>query len=83
LAQLQPGIDGVVFEFAHYRSTFLPQVWEQLPDTRDFIAHLKTKGGLAADFWADEVKLSNYTVSHWKESGKERDFIAPLEEQTT
>ena len=79
LAQLQPGIDGVVFEFGRYRSTFLPQVWEQLPDTRDFIAHLKTKAGLAADFWADEVKLSNYTVNKWKE----RDFSTAIEEQTT
>ncbi len=79
LAQLQPGIDGVVFEFGRYRSTFLPQVWQQLPDTRDFIAHLKTKAGLAADFWADEVKLSNYTVNKWKE----RDFSTAIEEQTT
>ena len=78
LAQLQPGIDGVVFEYRHHRSTFLPQVWEQLPDTKDFIAHLKTKAGLSADFWADEVKLSNYTVSKWKE----RDFVEQSEAQT-
>jgi len=32
LATLRPGIDGVVFEYGHYRSTFLPQVWEQLPE---------------------------------------------------
>ena len=79
LAQLQPGVDGVVFEFAQHRSTFLPQVWQQLPDTGDFIAHLKTKAGLPADFWADDVRLSNYTVSKWKE----RDFVVPLEDQTT
>ena len=78
LAQLQAGIDGVVFEFGHYRSTFLPQVWEQLPDTRDFIAHLKTKAGLTADFWDDEVKLSTYIVNKWKES----DFITATEERT-
>ena len=72
LAQLQPGIDGVLFEFAHYRSTFLPQVWEQLPDVDVFMAHLKHKAGLTPDFWADQVKLSRYTVSKWKE----RDFIA-------
>lgn len=72
LAQLQPGIDGVVFEFGHYRSTFLPQVWQQLPNTKDFMAHLKHKAGLDANFWADQVKLSRYTVSKWKE----RDFAA-------
>lgn len=67
LAQLQPGIDGVLFEYAHYRSTFLPQVWDQLPDADVFMAHLKHKAGLTPDFWADQVKLSRYTVSKWKE----------------
>ncbi len=68
LAQLQPGVDGVVFEYAHYRSTFLPQVWQQLPDSTSFMAHLKSKAGLSADFWADDVKLSRYSVTKWKES---------------
>lgn len=67
LAQLQPGTDGVVFEYENYRSTFLPQVWDQLPDAKDFIAHLKRKAGLQANFWADEVRLLRYTVSKWKE----------------
>ncbi len=67
LAQMRPGIDGVVFEFGRYRSTFLPQVWEQLPDVAAFMAHLKQKAGLPPDFWAKEVKLSCYTVSKWKE----------------
>lgn len=69
LAQLQPNVHGVVFEFGRHRSTFLPQVWEQLPDVVEFMAHLKHKAGLPPDFWADEVRLSIYTVSKWKESG--------------
>lgn len=72
LAQLRPGIDGVVFEFGHYRSTFLPQVWEQLPDVAAFMSHLKHKAGLPPDFWAGEIKLSRYTVSKWKEVDVER-----------
>ncbi|MDO8249465.1 MAG: AmmeMemoRadiSam system protein A [Rhodoferax sp.] len=67
LAQLQPGIDGVVLEFERYRSTFLPQVWEQLPTAPEFIAHLKHKAGLPPDFWASGVRLHRYTVSKWKE----------------
>lgn len=67
LAQLRPGVDGVVFEFGRYRSTFLPQVWEQLPNARQFMAHLKHKAGLAPDFWAAEVRLQRYTVSKFKE----------------
>ncbi|MDQ1314368.1 MAG: hypothetical protein QG662_477 [Pseudomonadota bacterium] len=67
LAALRPNIDGVVFEYGHYRSTFLPQVWEQLPDPAEFMAHLKRKAGLPMDFWAENVRLSRYTVSKWKE----------------
>lgn len=67
LAQLRPGIDGVVLEFQHYRSTFLPQVWEQLPSAPEFMAHLKRKAGLPADFWAKGMRLQRYGVRKWKE----------------
>jgi AmmeMemoRadiSam system protein A len=68
LARLQPGIDGVVLEFGPYRSTFLPQVWAQLPTPGEFIAQLKYKAGLPPDFWSEGVKLQRYTVSKWKET---------------
>ena len=67
LAQLRPDVDGVIFQYGHYRSTFLPQVWEQLPQPQEFMAHLKQKAGLPAVFWSPEVKLSRYTVEKWKE----------------
>ncbi len=68
LAQLRPHVDGVVFEYRHYRSTFLPQVWEQIPEPGQFLGYLKRKAGLSADFWADGVRLSRYTVSKWQEN---------------
>jgi AmmeMemoRadiSam system protein A len=64
---LRPGHDGVVFACGHHRSTFLPQVWEQLPDPWDFLAHLKRKAGLPERFWGPEVRLSRYSVTKWKE----------------
>ena len=67
LAQLRPGVDGIVLEYGRSRSTFLPQVWEQLPDPAEFMAHLKYKAGLSPTFWAKEIKLSRYTVSKWTE----------------
>ena len=67
LRQLRPGIDGVVFEFQGRRSTFLPQVWEQLRDPWDFLAHLKRKAGVPASFWDPDVKLWRYTVTKWCE----------------
>jgi AmmeMemoRadiSam system protein B/AmmeMemoRadiSam system protein A len=68
LAQLRPGIDGVVFECGRHRSTFLPQVWENLPEPRSFMAELKRKAGLAPDFWDAAVQLSRYTVTKWAET---------------
>jgi AmmeMemoRadiSam system protein B/AmmeMemoRadiSam system protein A len=69
LSQLRPGVDGVVFGFGHHHSTFLPQVWEQLPTAQIFMAHLKHKAGLPPDFWDEGVQLQRYTVSKWKEGG--------------
>ena len=60
-------MDGVIFESGEHRSTFLPQVWEQLPDPRDFLDHLKPKAGLPRGFWSPEVRLSRYTVLKWEE----------------
>lgn len=67
LAQLRVGIDGLVFECAGRRSTFLPQVWEQLTTPRDFLRQLKAKAGLTPDFWSVEVRLHRYTVAKWEE----------------
>jgi AmmeMemoRadiSam system protein A len=60
LRQLQPGIDGLILEAGFHRGTFLPSVWESLPDPKQFLRHLKQKAGLAADYWSDEIKLSRY-----------------------
>lgn len=68
LAQLRPGMDGVVFQYGHHSGTFLPQVWESFGQPAEFMAHLKYKAGLPPDFWDREVKLSRYTVTKWRES---------------
>ena len=68
LAQLRPGLDGLVLVFGAQRSTFLPQVWEQLPDPRGFLAQLKRKAGLTPNFWHSELRLQRYTVEKWKEN---------------
>ncbi len=70
LSQLRPGVDGVIFEFGHYRSTFLPQVWEQLPQPQQFMSHLKRKAGLPADFRDQAIKLSRYSVTKFIEDNQ-------------
>ena len=67
LASLRPGVDGVIFRWRHHRSTFLPQVWEQLPNAAGFLSALKQKAGLPADFWADDVELARYRVRVFRE----------------
>lgn len=67
LARLRPGVDGLIFSARGRRSTFLPQVWEQLPDPAEFFAHLRMKAGLPADYWGPDVRLETYQVQKWKE----------------
>lgn len=68
LAQLRPGVDGVVLRCGARRATFLPQVWDSLPQPAAFLASLKRKAGLEPDFWDDEVRLERYRVRKWSES---------------
>jgi len=61
LKQIRPGIDGLVLEENQYRGTFLPAVWESLPDTKDFLRHLKQKAGLPQNYWSESIRVSRYT----------------------
>lgn len=74
ITKLRPGIDGIIFEYGSYRSTFLPQAWESLPQPPLFLRELKAKAGLSEDFWADNVKLSRYTVNKWCEANFSEEY---------
>ncbi len=65
LAQLRPGEDGVILEHEGRRGTFLPQVWEGLPETRAFLAELMRKAGIPADTRLARCKLWRYRVIKW------------------
>lgn len=62
LATLRPGHDGLVLADGPFRATFLPAVWESLPDPRDFLAHLKHKAGLPRDYWSPTLRFRRYSV---------------------
>ena len=68
IARLEPGVDGVILRYGDRRATFLPQVWESFADPREFLAALKHKAGLAADFWSREVDIHRYRVTKWAEA---------------
>ena len=67
LSQLRPGEDGVILEHEARRATFLPQVWEGLPDKRKFLEELMRKAGIPADTRLARCKLWRYRVIKWQQ----------------
>lgn len=59
---IRPGVDGLILSDKGRRGTFLPSVWEQLPNPEDFLRHLKNKAGFSVDYWSDTIKIENYTA---------------------
>jgi uncharacterized protein len=65
---LRPGVDGVVLINGSIRSTFLPQVWEKLPDPIEFLSHLAHKMGGPPDLWKHKkLKVFTYEVDEFHE----------------
>lgn len=60
LHQIRPGRDGLILEDGIHRATFLPSVWESLPDKQDFLNNLKLKAGLPENYWSKKIKVSRY-----------------------
>ena len=65
--QLEPGVDGVILQYGSLRGTFLPSVWESLPDCREFVRHLKIKAGLSPGFWSDDMQFQRYSTLAFSE----------------
>jgi len=60
LDQLTPGKDGLVIVAYGRRATFLPDVWDKLPDPRRFVSALRAKCGLPDDHWSDHLEFQRY-----------------------
>lgn len=67
LAQLRPSVDGLILESETGRATFLPAVWEQIPDPVQFVRQLKMKAGWPAAYWSDRVRAYRYTAESFGE----------------
>jgi hypothetical protein len=65
ISQLRPGIDGLILQDGINRGTFLPSVWESLPDARQFFTHLKRKAGLPEDYWSDTLQVFRYATEYF------------------
>ena len=60
LAQIIPGVDGLVLRDGDRQGLFLPSVWKQLPDKKDFLNNLKIKAGLSPSYWSPKVKIYRF-----------------------
>jgi AmmeMemoRadiSam system protein A len=69
LRKLRPHVDGVVLTIGQRQATFLPQVWEQVPDKETFLAHLAAKAGLPPAAWrSPTTEVQTYQADAFKES---------------
>jgi AmmeMemoRadiSam system protein A len=62
IAQLRPGEDGLILQDGPHRGTFLPSVWEQLPEPGQFWRQLKRKAGLPPDYWSNSLQVQRYAT---------------------
>jgi AMMECR1 domain-containing protein len=60
LRQLRPHVDGLILEEDGRHATFLPAVWESLPEPKEFLAALKEKGNWRRDYWSDRFTAYRY-----------------------
>ena len=66
--KLRIGIDGVVITDGIRRATFLPQVWEKIPDVEDFMSQLCYKMGVPSEYWKEnQLKIYTYQVEEFSE----------------
>jgi AmmeMemoRadiSam system protein A len=72
---LKPGVHGVILSQGYCRATFLPQVWEQLSGTEDFLGHLCQKAGMGKTCWKDtKTVVEVYEVSAFSEKDTKQDL---------
>lgn len=65
LRQLIPGVDGLILQEGARRGTFLPSVWEQLPEKREFLQRLKLKAGLPVVYWSETLRVYRYRTEQF------------------
>ncbi len=68
LAKLRPGLDGVILRDGPNRATFLPQVWEQIPEKAEFLGRLCEKMGAPGQLWRQKhLDVEIYQVEEFHE----------------
>lgn len=68
LERIRPGIDGLILKLGRQQGTFLPSVWESLPNAHSFLDQLKLKAGLPRDYWSDDIEIYRYQTESFGSS---------------
>ena len=68
LRELEVGVDGLLLQEGWRRATFLPKVWEQLPEPVDFLNALRQKAGLPVRYWSRTLQFQRYRTISFSES---------------
>lgn len=72
IAQLRPGVDGLLLRHQNRQATFLPKVWEKLPEPGQFLSQLNQKMGLPASFWDPSMQIYRYLTVEFSGELRER-----------
>jgi AmmeMemoRadiSam system protein A len=68
LQKLRPNVDGVILKYSFHRATFLPQVWEKIPNPAEFLDNLCYKMGARPGLWRDtKMQVFIYQVEEFHE----------------
>ena len=70
LSQKIPGVLGLILQYGAKRGTFLPMVWDSLPERKNFLNALKVKAGLTADFWPEDIKVQQFHAENFADPPK-------------
>ena len=66
MEQIRPFNDGIIIRDGNHQSVYLPSVWEQLPDKKDFLRSLKVKAGLAPDYFSNNFEAYRFETVYIK-----------------
>lgn len=65
IEKLKPGVHGLILKDGSHQATYLPSVWDQIPDAETFVSELRRKAGLPADGWSDSMQVFFYTTEEF------------------
>ena len=68
MRQLNPYIDGIVIRDGNRQGLFLPSVWKQFPDKKEFLNNLKLKAGMSPSFWSNDIAVYRFRTVEIKEN---------------